>query len=502
MTEPTTVALVSLGCVKNLVDSEKILGQLAERGAVIAADPADADIIVINTCGFLQAARAEGHKVIAEMLRYRRSGRCRRIVVVGCLVQRDGHALLDAFPEIDALVSVHRRDDVPDAVLAGTTKPAAPPSQPRRRSGAKAGHRRQADLYLGAYHPHVALDTARLRLTPRHYAYLRISEGCNQKCSFCNIPAIRGPMRSKPPQVVLAEARELISDGAAELNIIGQDTTAYGKDLHYRPGLAGLLRQLDKLDGLRWIRLLYAYPTAFTDDMIDAVAECSKVVKYVDLPLQHINDRILKAMRRRVTRAQIEALLDKLRRRVPDVAIRTTLIAGFPGETEEEFDELIHFVRQMRFAAVGVFAYSQEPDTPAGRFEAQLPEKVKQQRVEVIMKTQQEIAFAHAAGLKGHVLEVLVDEKAARGRYIARHAGQAPDVDAVTYVLSDKVHPGRFVQVRCEASEGYDLIARPVDDILPNRKTGRTSRREAGRSRPTLESLLDPVGNTTKNHED
>lgn len=474
MTEPTTVAFVSLGCVKNLVDSEKILGQLAERGAVITADPAHADVIVINTCGFLQAARAEGHKVIAEMLRYKRAGRCRRLVVVGCLVQRDGQALLDAFPEVDALVSVHRRDDIPDAVLAGTTKSAASASQPRRRPGAKTGQYRQADLYLGVYHPHVGLDTARLRLTPRHYAYLRISEGCDQKCSFCTIPAIRGPMRSKPPQVVLAEARELISDGAVELNIIGQDTTAYGRDLDYRPGLAGLLRQLDKLDGLRWIRLLYAYPTAFTDDMIDAIADCSKVVKYVDLPLQHINDRILKAMRRQVTRVQTEALLDKLRRRVPDVALRTTLIAGFPSETEDEFDELLQFVRQMRFAAVGVFAYSREPDTPAGRMKGQLPEKVKQQRVEAIMKTQQEIAFSQAAGLKGQVLEVLVDEKAAKGRHIARHAGQAPDVDAVTYVLSGRVHPGRFVRVRCEASEGYDLIARPVDDILPDRKTGRS----------------------------
>lgn len=476
MADPTTVAFVSLGCVKNLVDSEKILGQLAERGAVIAADPADADVIVINTCGFLQAARSEAHKVIAEMLRYKRSGRCRRLVVVGCLVQRDGRALLDAFPEVDALVGVHRRDDIPDAILTPTTDTAPVARQSHRRSRARADRRRQADLYMGDYHPHVALDTARLRLTPHHYAYLRIGEGCDQKCTFCTIPAIRGPMRSKPPQAVLAEARELIADGAAELNIIGQDTTAYGKDIDYRPGLAGLLRQLDQLDGLRWIRLLYAYPTALTDGMIEAIADCGKVVKYVDLPLQHINDRILKTMRRQVTRAQTEALLDKLRRRVPGVAIRTTLIAGFPGETEEEFDELLQFVRQMRFAAVGVFAYSQEPDTPAGRLKGQLPEEVRQQRVEAIMKTQQEIAFAQAAALKGQVLEVLVDEKAARGRYIARHAGQAPDVDAVTYVLSDRVRPGRFIQVRCEASEGYDLIARPVDDILPSRKTGKRKR--------------------------
>ncbi len=476
MAEKTTVAFVSLGCVKNLVDSEKMLGQLAERGAVIATDPADADVIVVNTCGFLEAARAEAHEVIAEVLRHKRTGRCRRVVVVGCLVQRDGQALLEAFPHIDALVGVHRRDDIPDAVLAGTAKQEPVARQPRRRTRSKAGRQSQPDLYLGDYHPHVALDTARLRLTPRHYAYLRISEGCDQKCTFCTIPAIRGPTRSKPPQAVLAEARELVRDGVVELNIIGQDTTAYGKDIGYRPGLGGLLRELNRLDGLHWIRTLYAYPTAFSDEMIEAIADCRKVVKYVDLPLQHINDRILKAMRRQVTRAKTEALLDKLRRRIKNVAVRTTLIAGFPGETDDEFHELLRFVKEMRFAAVGVFAYSREPDTPAGRLKGQLPEKVKLERVDAIMKAQQEIAFAQVAALRGQVLEALVDEKTGEGRCIARHSGQAPDVDAVTHVLSDRVQPGQFVQVRCESSQDYDLIARPIDDILPGLKTGRCKR--------------------------
>lgn len=475
MGQETKVAFVSLGCVKNLVDSEKMLGQLAEQGAVIASDPADADVIVVNTCGFLEASRAEAHEVIADMLRYKRAGKCRRVVVAGCLVQRDGQALLTAFPDVDALVGVHRRDDVPKAVLASEPSPPGARS-PRQRSSGRAGRSHPVDLYLGEYYPHVELDTARLRLTPRHYAYLRISEGCNQKCTFCTIPAIRGPMRSKTPERVLAEARELISDGAVELNIIGQDTTAYGRDIDYRPGLAGLLRRLDRLDGVRWLRLLYAYPTAFSDEMIDAIAECRRLVKYVDLPLQHVNDRILKAMRRRVTRAQTESLLHKLRERIKDVAIRTTLIAGFPGETETEFEELLDFVKQMRFAAVGVFAYSREPDTPAGRLKGQIPDSVKQQRVDAIMQTQQAIAFAEARARKGQVFKVLVDEKAAGNRWVARHAAQAPDVDAVTYVVSDSLRPGRFVRVRCESSSGYDLIARPVDAILPG-GSGRARRR-------------------------
>jgi ribosomal protein S12 methylthiotransferase len=466
----TKVAFVSLGCVKNLVDSEKMLGQLAEQGAVITADPNDADVIVVNTCGFLEAARDEAHKVIAEMLRYKQAGSCRRVVVVGCLVQRDGPALLEAFPEIDALVGVHRRDDVPLAVLAGEPAPGAAKGLRRRRPADRAKPHRPADLYLGDYYPHVALDTARLRLTPRHYAYLRISEGCNQKCTFCTIPAIRGPMRSKSPDAALAEARELVSDGAVELNLIGQDTTAYGQDVGYKPGLAGLLRELDRLEGVRWIRLLYAYPSMFSDEMIEAIAECTRVVKYVDIPLQHINDRVLKAMRRNVTRADTERLLDKLRRRIKGLAIRTTLIAGFPGETEAEFEEMLEFVRRMRFAAVGVFAYSREPDTPAGRMKGQLLGKVKKDRVDAIMRVQQEIAFADAAARKADRFEVLIDERASKGKAVARHAGQAPEVDAVTYVLSSRVRPGQFVKVQCEGSKGYDLIARPCDAILRHGK--------------------------------
>jgi ribosomal protein S12 methylthiotransferase len=452
----TKVAFVALGCAKNLVDSEKMLGQLAEAGAVITSDAADADVIVVNTCGFLEASRTEAHEAIAEAVDQKRHGRCKRVVVAGCLVQRDGKGLLDAVPGIDALVGVHERDQIAVAALN------VPPAPKGRKQP-----RRQPDLYLGDYHPYVATDTARLRLTPQHYAYLRISEGCNQKCTFCTIPSIRGPMHCKPVEVVLAEARELISDGVIELNLIGQDTTSYGADIDYAPGLAGLLRELNKLDGIGWVRLLYVYPSAFTDEMIDAIAQCERVVKYIDIPLQHINDRMLKAMHRRVTRAETELLLTKLRERIPGVTIRTTLISGFPGETDAEFQELLDFVRQARFSALGVFPYSLEPDTPAGRMKGQLPNEVKVARADAIMEAQQQVAFALASERVGTFFDVLIDGKAGKGRLVGRHAGQAPEVDSVTYVQSNRPHAGQIVRVLCKAADGYDLIGRPTGDILP-----------------------------------
>jgi len=464
LTEPLKVAFVALGCAKNLVDSEKMLGQLVEGGVLITADEEDADVLLINTCGFLEASRREAHEEIAAAVARKQQGRCRRVVVAGCLVQRDGARLLEAVPGIDALVGVHQRDEVLRAVL-GESRGAPARNDPA--GDRLTSRRRPADLYLGDYHPYVAMDTGRLRLTPRHYAYLRVSEGCSQKCTFCTIPAIRGPMHSKPVPAILAEARELIADGAVELNLIGQDTTSYGRDIDYGPGLAGLLRELNRLDGVRWIRLLYAYPSALTDEMIEAIAECEKVVKYVDIPLQHINDRLLKAMHRRVTRFQTETLLEKLRDRIAGVAIRTTFISGFPGETDAEFQELLEFVRRTRFAAVGVFPFSAERDTAAGRMKGQLPAEVKKARADAIMEAQQEVAFELAGRQTGTLLEVLLDRAAGKGRYVGRHAGQAPEVDAVTYVTGKRLVPGEFVRVRCKRSAGYDLIARPTDAILP-----------------------------------
>jgi len=518
--DPPVVGFVSLGCAKNLVDSEKMLGQIAEAGAVITGDESVADTIVVNTCGFLDAARQEALDVIRELAERKRRGALRRIVVAGCLVQRDGEKLREIIPEIDALVGVHNRDDVARAVVrsaaptepghAGLGGPArqgragvspalgqatrdgtgvplptlpqplskslyrnpggrasgpspdrpevGPPGRLVRRSKREGS---RVDLHLGDYHPRPWSDRGRLRLTPRHYAYVRISEGCDQKCTFCTIPSIRGPLHSKPPDAIVAECRELIADGARELVLIGQDTTSYGRDLGYEPGLAGLLRTLDAAcDGARWLRLMYAYPSIFTDEMIDTIAACDRVVKYIDLPLQHINDRVLKAMARRVTRRRTEALLEKLRRRIPGVTIRTTFIVGFPGETDAEFAELLAFVRDFGFDALGAFRYSHEPETPAGRMKHALDDAVRQERYERLMETQREVARAAARRRIGHTFDVVVDERR-RAVSVARHAGQAPEVDSVCRLAGGPAEPGDWVPVVCTDSDGYDLVVQP-----------------------------------------
>jgi len=453
---PPVVGLVSLGCAKNLVDSEKILGHIAESGAVISADESVADTIVVNTCGFLEAARTEALGVLTELAERKRAGTLRRIVVVGCLVQRDGQKLLDVVPEIDALVGVHNRADVVAAVWDSVKRPTRTPGA------------RPLDLYLGDYHPQAWEDRGRFRLTPRHYAYVRISEGCDQKCTFCTIPSIRGPLHGKSPDELVAECRELMADGARELILIGQDTTSYGADSGYEPGLAGLLRRLDaECEGARWIRLMYAYPSVFTEEMMDAIAECERVVKYIDLPLQHINDRMLKAMGRRVTRSQTEALLERIRVRIPGVTIRTTFIVGFPGETDAEFEELLRFVREFGFDAAGAFQYSREPETPAGRMADQLDQAVKQERYGRLMLVQQEVALAAARRRIGASFEVLVDGDLGDGRGpLARHAGQAPEVDAVCLLSTGGCARGEFVRVRCVDTANYDLVIRPLERRL------------------------------------
>jgi ribosomal protein S12 methylthiotransferase len=473
-----SVAFVSLGCPKNLVDSERMLGLLAEDGLILASDPAQADAIVINTCGFLEASKTESLKEIREAVRQKKTGQCQRVIVAGCLVQRHKTDLLNEVPEIDRLVGVFDREHIVQAVRGE--------ENPRQQHG----------HFLGKYHdlsrelseaqglkslgiketksnrlPVFENDRGRLRLTPRHFAYLRISEGCNQGCTFCTIPSIRGPMRSKPIEQILAEARELAADGAVELNLIGQDTTSYGDDLLAACGLASLLRTLNKeLPDVRWLRLMYAYPSCFTDDMIAAIADCDRVVKYIDMPLQHINDAMLTTMRRRVTRKQIETLLQKLRDRIPGIAIRTTFIAGSPGETESQHQELVQFVKDFGFEMMGVFPYSQEPGTPMGRMSDQIPDDVKQQRVEELMLTQQEVAFAKAKNMIGKTIEVMIERATADGTFIARSQSQAPDIDSVVHVRGENLHAGQFVQVKVKDWQNYDLVGevpRPRARRLP-----------------------------------
>jgi len=455
--EMTRVAFVSLGCAKNLVDSEKMLGQLAEAGCAVTADHDDAEVIVVNTCGFLEASRTEADEAIREAVGRKSNGVLKRVVVAGCLVQRDKETIGQRVPGVDALVGTNNRDDVVRAVLGNGTK--------AKKNGAA---RSKPDLYLSDYHPFVQLDFARLRLTPRHYAYLRISEGCDQKCTFCTIPSIRGPMHCKPPQMVLAEARELVADGAVEINLIGQDTTSYGLGADaIDGGLAALLRQLNEVDGLRWIRLMYVYPSVMTHEILDAIAESEHVCKYIDIPLQHINNRILKAMHRRITREETEELLRRIRERIPGVSIRTTLIAGFPGETEGEFEELLAFVNDFRFDALGVFPYSLEPDTPAGRMKEQCSNEVKEERTNALMHAQQQVAFALAEERIGSKFRVLVEERPSKEILIGRHEGQAPAVDGVTFIRRCQASPGQFIIVRCTGRQDYDLIATPTRVGLP-----------------------------------
>jgi ribosomal protein S12 methylthiotransferase len=452
-----------------------MLGLLAEDGLAITNDPAAADAIVVNTCGFLEASKDESLEAIRDAIRMKTEGRCRRVVVAGCLVQRHKTKLLNDVPEVDRLVGVFDREHIVEAVHGQ--------ENPRQEHG----------HFLGKYHdlsrelaqaqaqglqspgliptketktnrlPVFEDDRARLRLTPRHYAYLRISEGCNQGCTFCTIPSIRGLIRSKPIEQVLAESRELAADGAVELNLIGQDTTSYGTDIGYSPGLAGLLRTLNKeLKDVHWLRLMYAYPSCFTDEMIKTLADSPRVVKYIDMPLQHINDDVLTRMRRRVTREQIETLLDKLRRWVPGIALRTTFIAGSPGETDAQHRELVDFVRDFGFEMMGVFPYSQEPGTPMGRMEDQLPDDVKQARVEELMLAQQEVAFAKARKQVGQTIEVLIERPAGRDAedgWVARSTAQAPDIDSVTFVHGAHLHPGQLVSVKVTDFQAYDLVA-------------------------------------------
>ena len=432
--KPTKVALVSLGCPKNLVDSEKMLAQLAAGGCLVAAPMDDADVIVINTCGFLSAARNEALDAINEALEYKRTGRARRVVVAGCLVNRDGEELYESAAGIDAVIGVNNRDDLLGAVMGEGTFTRRDP-----RAAARPD------------------DSGRFRLTPRHTAYLRISEGCSQRCTFCTVPQIRGPFRSKMPQQVIAEARELIADGAVELNVIGQDTTSYGRDLNGGEELGALLRSLDELDGVAWIRLMYAYPKHLSDAVIDAIAASPRVVPYVDLPLQHISDGVLQRMGRGVRRSDVEKLLRNLRSRVDDLAVRTTFIVGFPGESDDEFAELLDFVSEQLFDALGVFEYSPEEGTIAARMPDQVSDDVKAARAEAIMLAQQKIAFTAGAAKVGAPVEVLIDEVNADGRCIGRHRGQAPDIDGVCYVTGQHT-AGRFVSAGVTGWDRYDLI--------------------------------------------
>lgn len=439
-------AFISLGCPKNLVDSERMLGKLAQDGYALQPDADGADVVVVNTCGFIEPARQESLGVIREMLALKKQGRVGAVVVAGCLAERHGDLLLEQVPEVDQIVGVFGREEIAAVV-----------------DRAVAQRDEQRSLFRPA--PVRALeDTARLRITPRHYAYLKISEGCDRLCTYCAIPQMRGKHVTKAIEEVVREARELAADGVRELIVVGQDTTYYGLDLYGRTRLAELLRELGKVDGIEWIRLLYAYPEHFSDDVFDALANTPKVIPYIDMPLQHINDRVLRRMVRRVDRRKTEDLLGKLRDRVPDLAVRTTFIVGFPGETDAEFEELKQFVANQKFERCGVFPYSLEPGTPAAKLDGQIPEDVKTARQNAVMEVQQAVAFDHARRQVGRDLPVVIDgpDPEFANHFAGRTTADSPDIDCGIRVKGKNLRAGDFVAVKVTAADGYDLAGRAV----------------------------------------
>jgi len=447
-TEKGSFAFISLGCPKNTVDSERMLGKLAQDGYALTPNADGADVVVVNTCGFIEPARQESLAVIREMLELKKQGRIGAVVVAGCLAERQKDLLLDTVPDVDQIVGVFGREEIAQVV-----------------DRAVSAHAEQRSLFRPA--PIRALDdTARLRITPKHYAYLKISEGCDRLCTFCAIPGMRGKHVTKPMDEVIREARELAADGVRELIVVAQDTTYYGLDLYGEGRLAELLKKLDRVDGIEWIRILYAYPMYLSDELIDVLSNTEKIIPYLDMPLQHINDRMLRRMSRNVTRASTEELLAKLRYAIPRLNLRTTFIVGFPGETDAEFDELNAFVRDVKFERCGVFPYSLEPGTPAERLPDHLPELVKQQRRDQLMETQQRVAFDWSAGQVGRELEAIVDsaDPEVPNHYLARGHADAPDIDGIIRVKGKNLRPGDLVRVKVNAADGYDLAGRAIGE--------------------------------------
>jgi len=431
---PLRVALASLGCSKNLVDSEILLAHLVQEGFLITAEASSADILIVNTCGFIPPAREESKSAVREFAAIKRQDPRKKLLVFGCMVERFSEELKRHFPEIDSLMGV------------------LSPERLRRLSAFLKGERPAR----GSHPPDWLL---RLRLTPPHYSYLRIAEGCDNRCTYCLIPSMRGPFRSRRLEEIIEEANLLAKSGVVELNIIAQDTTNYGGDLPGRPTLVSLLERLEKITAFRWIRLLYAHPANFSRELVDYLSSSRRLLPYLDLPLQHISDRILKAMGRRISRTEIEALIDSLRSRVPGLVLRTTFIVGFPGETEKEFRELLDFARKVGFERLGCFMFSPEKGTPAARMRHQVPLPVRRQRLDRLMRLQQEIAFERNRRLLGRQIQVLVDRRAGNGAFSGRTYADAPEVDPQVRLSGKGLVPGRFVFARVKATAGYDLVA-------------------------------------------
>jgi ribosomal protein S12 methylthiotransferase len=466
------IGMVSLGCPKNLVDSEVMLGLAQAEGHQLTADAADADVLIVNTCAFIDKAKQESIDTILEMAEHKKTGACRRLVVTGCMAERYRDELCQQIPEIDAVLGT---GEVPGIVHALGTRHSGSGTQDSgldtrplplfRGNGEHVNLESRVPSPLPTYI--YSADTPRLLATPRHYAYVKVAEGCDYACSFCIIPTLRGRYRSRSHESIIDEATRLASRGVKELLLISQDTTFYGIDRRERGGLARLLRALDRIDGLEWIRMLYLYPTTITDDVLDAMADCKKVCKYVDLPLQHASDPVLARMRRPGTRAGYERLLDRIRRRVSGVTLRTTFIVGFPGETPQAYEELQSFVRGVEFDHLGVFTYSHEEGTAAHTLPDDVPAAVKRRRQAGLMQLQRRIVERSQRERIGQQARVLVDGPSTEHDLVLRGRleGQAPDIDPLVYLTDcdpSSLASGQFVQAEIVGSRAYDLVARPV----------------------------------------
>jgi ribosomal protein S12 methylthiotransferase len=464
------IGMVSLGCPKNLVDSEVMLGLAEQAGYTITADAAEADVLVVNTCAFIDRAKQESIDAILEMAQLKQAGGCRRLVVTGCLAERYRDELAAQIPEIDAVLGT---GEVPAivAALEGTRAPApagspgpgaAPATLYRRRPGhAPLANRDALPTYL------YDASTPRRLATPRHYAYVKVAEGCDYTCAFCIIPRLRGAYRSRPADEIVREAETLASQGVRELLLISQDTTFYGNDRGERGALARLLRRLDGVDGLEWVRLLYLYPTTVDASLIDAMADASKVCRYIDLPLQHASDGVLRRMGRPGSRRSYETLLQHIRSRMPDAVLRTTFIVGFPGETDADVDELERFIETVGFDHVGVFTYSHEEGTRAGDWDDDVPAAEKRRRRDRLMARQRALVEAAQARRVGTRVRVMVDGPDPEHELVirARTAGQAPDIDPVVYLTEcdpAALGAGQVVEAEVVGASGYDLLARPL----------------------------------------
>lgn len=441
------VGLISLGCAKNSVDSEVIMGLLQQEGYILTHNEGEADILIVNTCGFINSAKEESVNAIVDAAEYKKKGSCKVLVVAGCLAQRYKDELLKEIPEIDGLIGT---GEIPR--ISGVVR----------------------EALCGGKEAHVSIPTfiydhemPRVISTPKYSAYLKIAEGCNNRCSYCAIPIIRGDYRSRSMESVIAEAARLASGGVREINLIAQDTTRYGYDLYGSYKLDSLLTEIAKIDELSWIRILYAYPTHFTDSLIDVMAKYDKICKYLDIPLQHADNNILKEMNRQGSVDQIIQLINKIRNAIPGIALRTSFIVGFPGETEQSFENLVEFVKRVRFDRLGVFTYSPEEGTPAHGMSDQIPDEVKEERRDRLMKIQQEISLDINKSKVGKIIDVLIEGKDEREQelYIGRTQADAPEVDGSIFVRGqENLSPGDIVSVKITHAYEYDLIGEVINE--------------------------------------